>query len=87
MDGNGKEDLALRRNMNKKFLNILVKVHLDHSSMLVWLKKYVDSHTCGTMLGDSTHSGEFLKQIMQDVKIYWLFNHFNTRKGSNLTPI
>ena len=58
MNGVGIQDVTMRRDVNKVFLNILLKVNQNHPSTLLWLKKQFELDICDTMLKDWEYSGE-----------------------------
>ena len=58
MEGVGTQDVTMRRNINKAFLNTLLEVNQNHPSTLLWLKKHLGSDICDTMLKDWEYSGD-----------------------------
>ena len=58
MDGIGMQDVTMRRDINKAFLNTLLEVNQNHPSTLLWLKKHLGLDICDTMLKDWEYSGD-----------------------------
>ena len=58
MEGVGPQDITMRRDINKAFLNTLLEVNQNHPSTLLWLKKQFELDICDTMLKDWEYSGE-----------------------------
>ena len=58
MDGNGVQNVELRRKGNKFFMECVKEMETDKASALVWLKRNVDFSTCKKMKSDWNFSGE-----------------------------
>ena len=60
MDGTRSENVAIRRETNKKFMVCLRQIQIDKPSTLVWLKSNNEFGTCQRMISDWKFSGENL---------------------------
>ena len=57
MDGTRSENVAIRRETNKKFMVCLRQIQIDKPSTLVWLKRNNEFDTCQRMMSDWKFSG------------------------------
>ena len=60
MNGTRSENVAIRRETNKKFMVCLRQIQIDKPSTLVWLKSNNEFDTCQRMISDWKFSGENL---------------------------
>ena len=58
MDGTRSENVAIRRETNKKFMVCLRQIQIDKPSTFVWLKRNNEFDTCRSMISDWRFSGE-----------------------------
>ena len=58
MDGTRSENVAIRRETNKKFMVCLRQIQIDEPSTLVWLKRNNKFDICQTIITDWKFSGK-----------------------------
>ena len=56
-DCSGNQEVAVRRKVNKFFMECLVDVQLSSAAAFIWLKKYMEPEICKTIISDMRHTG------------------------------
>ena len=78
MEGTRSENVAIRRETNKKFMVCLMQIQIDKPSTLAWMKGNNEFDTCRRMISDWKFSGE------HSFCIYFQYRTAQATKSANI---